>query len=113
MSDLAAKQLENAHAFLTYLNALNWDRLGELLAPNFRHKYLPATIIPPDGKEDRGKDEFVGVLKYNFEKVFDKVTVRTSSRSVSIFLACAMTTVPVSGAVGCHPRHECGGIPRR
>jgi hypothetical protein len=113
MSDLAAKQLENAHAFLTYLNALNWDRLGELLAPNFRHKYLPATIIPPDGKEDRGKDEFVGVLKYNFEKVFDKVTVRTSSRSVSIFLACAVTTVPVFGAVRCHPRHECGGIPRR
>ncbi|KAJ7347977.1 hypothetical protein DFH08DRAFT_867058 [Mycena albidolilacea] len=74
MSDLAAKQLENAHAFLTYLNALNWDRLGELLAPDFRHKYLPASIIPPDGKEDRGKDDFVGVLKYNFEKVFDKVT---------------------------------------
>jgi hypothetical protein len=76
MSDTHAKQLENAHAFFKYLNALDWMPLADLMSSDFRHQYLPATIVPPDGKEDRGKEELIGVLKYNFEIVFQKVTVR-------------------------------------
>ncbi|KAF8218001.1 hypothetical protein K438DRAFT_1925265 [Mycena galopus ATCC 62051] len=74
MSDIPAKQLENAHAFIKHLNDLDWSRMSELLAPDFRHQYFPATIVPPDGKDDRTGDEFIGYLKYNFETVFDKVT---------------------------------------
>ncbi|KAJ7111128.1 hypothetical protein C8R43DRAFT_1139145 [Mycena crocata] len=68
------KQLENALAFLTSLNALDWATLGDLMSPEFKHQYFPASIIPPDGKETRGKDEFLAVLKYNFLTVFEKVT---------------------------------------
>jgi hypothetical protein len=50
--------------------------LADLISSDFRHQYLPTTIVPPDGKEDRGKEELIGVLKYNFEIVFEKVTVR-------------------------------------
>ncbi|KAJ6629393.1 hypothetical protein B0H10DRAFT_1986960 [Mycena sp. CBHHK59/15] len=74
MSTLNSKQLENAYAFLTHLNALDFDALGELMAPHFTHQYFPGTINPPDGKERRGKEEFLGVLKYNLLSVFDKVT---------------------------------------
>ncbi|KAK7052518.1 hypothetical protein R3P38DRAFT_2603938 [Favolaschia claudopus] len=74
MSDIHTKQLENAHAFIKHLNALDWDSLADLLAPNFKHQYLPSTIIPPDGKDDRGKEDFVNNLKVTLENVFDKVT---------------------------------------
>ncbi|KAF7351955.1 hypothetical protein MVEN_01157600 [Mycena venus] len=73
MADIHAKQLYNAHAFLKHLNALEWTPLADLMSPDFRHQYFPASISPPDGKEDRGKEEFIGVLKYNFEIVFEKV----------------------------------------
>ncbi|KAJ7474757.1 hypothetical protein FB451DRAFT_1246538 [Mycena latifolia] len=74
MTDPNAQQLENAYALLTHLNALDWDSLGELLSPEFKHQYFPASIIPPDGKEMRGKEDWIGVLKYNLLVVFDKVT---------------------------------------
>ncbi|KAJ7708323.1 hypothetical protein B0H17DRAFT_1032204 [Mycena rosella] len=74
MSIPNAKQLENAHAFLTHLNALNWVPLAELLSPEFKHQYLPASIIPPDGKEMRGKKDFIEILKSNLVGLFDKVT---------------------------------------
>ncbi|KAJ7457220.1 hypothetical protein B0H11DRAFT_2063407 [Mycena galericulata] len=68
------KQLENAYEFLKHLNALDFDAIGELLSPDFKHVYLPATIVPPDGKDDRGKEDLIGVLKYNLLNVFDGVT---------------------------------------
>ncbi|KAF7351945.1 hypothetical protein MVEN_01156500 [Mycena venus] len=74
MSDTHATQLENAHAFMKHLNALDWTSLADLMSPDFRHQYLPASIIPLDGKEDRGKEEFIGILKHYFEIVFEKVT---------------------------------------
>ncbi|KAF8205878.1 hypothetical protein K438DRAFT_1817526 [Mycena galopus ATCC 62051] len=74
MSDIHAKQLENAHAFIKHLNALDWVHLGELLSPDFRHQYFPATVAPLDGKDDRGKEDFIGVVKYNLETFFEKVT---------------------------------------
>ncbi|KAJ7143776.1 hypothetical protein C8R44DRAFT_864811 [Mycena epipterygia] len=74
MSGPNAKQLENAHAFFKHLNALDWSALGDLMSTDFKHQYLPASIISPDGKETRGKEEFLGILKYNLTTVFDKVT---------------------------------------
>ncbi|KAJ7171138.1 hypothetical protein C8R46DRAFT_1087790 [Mycena filopes] len=74
MSDLDTKQLENAQAFLKHLNALEWDPLADLIAPSFQHQYFPGTIVPPDGKETRGKEEFLGVLQHHLIHVFDKVT---------------------------------------
>ncbi|KAJ7763120.1 hypothetical protein DFH07DRAFT_770849 [Mycena maculata] len=68
------KQLENAHLFLTYVNEIDFDAISALLSPNFEHRYFPGTIVPPDGKEYRGKEEYVEVLKHNFLNVFDKVT---------------------------------------
>jgi hypothetical protein len=35
--------------------------LAALMSSDFRHQYLAATIVPPDGKEDRGKEELIGV----------------------------------------------------
>ncbi|KAJ6629391.1 hypothetical protein B0H10DRAFT_1986956 [Mycena sp. CBHHK59/15] len=56
MSTPNPKQLENAYAFLTHLNALDFDALGELMAPHFTHQYFPGMINPLDGKERRGKE---------------------------------------------------------
>ncbi len=80
MSDIHTKQLENAHAFLKHLNALDWVALEELMSPDFKHQYLPSTIVPPDGKDDRGREEFIGVLKYNLLTVFDGITASPLSR---------------------------------
>ncbi|KAJ7474771.1 hypothetical protein FB451DRAFT_1397646 [Mycena latifolia] len=74
MSRPNAKQLENASAVLTHLNALDWDSLGELFSPEFKHQYFPASIIPPDGKEVRGKEDWLSFVKYNLSVVFEKVT---------------------------------------
>ncbi|KAJ7143769.1 hypothetical protein C8R44DRAFT_864804 [Mycena epipterygia] len=78
MSGPDAKQLENAHAFFKHLNALDWAPLAELVSPEFKHEYFPASVIPPDGKETRTREEFMGVMKYHFLTVFEKPTVRLS-----------------------------------
>ncbi|KAJ7062047.1 hypothetical protein C8F01DRAFT_123283 [Mycena amicta] len=67
------QQLAAAHAFVNHLNALEWEPLAALLHPDFQHKYRPQSIIPPDGKETRGADAFVGVLKYNLLEVFEYI----------------------------------------
>ncbi|KAJ7080650.1 hypothetical protein B0H15DRAFT_953513 [Mycena belliarum] len=72
MSAPDAKQLENAHAFFKYLNVLDWESLGELLSPECKHQYFPASVSPPDGKEMRGKQDFIDIAKYNFEVLFEK-----------------------------------------
>ncbi|KAJ7122327.1 hypothetical protein C8R44DRAFT_785993, partial [Mycena epipterygia] len=72
MSALNAKQLENAYAFLTHLNALAWDPLAELVSPEFNHQYFPASMIPPEGKDTRGREEFIDLLKYNWLTIFEK-----------------------------------------
>lgn len=84
MSALNANQLENAYAFLTHLNALAWDPLAQLMAPEFKHQYFPASMIPPGGKDTRGKEEFVDLLKYNWLTVFAKgptVSISTMSHT--------------------------------
>ncbi|KAJ7512830.1 hypothetical protein B0H11DRAFT_1947589 [Mycena galericulata] len=75
MSDTHAKQLENAHAFLGYLNTLNFDAVADLLAPDFVHEYFPASLTPPAGKATRGKEELVDLFKYMWLTVFDSLTL--------------------------------------
>ncbi|KAJ7653094.1 hypothetical protein DFH06DRAFT_1330497 [Mycena polygramma] len=74
MSSSNAKQLENANAFLKHLNAQDWVSLRALLADDFKHQYMPSTINPPDGKEDRGPDELVATLRFYMENMFNKIT---------------------------------------
>ncbi|KAJ7708294.1 hypothetical protein B0H17DRAFT_1325167 [Mycena rosella] len=77
MSSPNLKQLENAHALFTDLNANEWEALEQLLSPEFKHcQYLPGTITPPDGKETRGKEEWMGALKHTFVALFDHITFR-------------------------------------
>ncbi|KAJ7708324.1 hypothetical protein B0H17DRAFT_1125080 [Mycena rosella] len=70
------KQLKIALALLNHLNSLEWDALGKLLSEDFKHQYFPATIIPLDGREMRGKEQWIGVLKHNFAHggVFEHIT---------------------------------------
>ncbi|KAJ7354387.1 hypothetical protein DFH08DRAFT_955781 [Mycena albidolilacea] len=74
MSDTHSKQLKNAHAVLEYVNTRNWDALAELLSPEFTHQILPSSIPSHDGKETRGKEEFVGLVS-TFSTNFEKLTL--------------------------------------
>lgn len=82
MSDLDSKQLQNAHAFMKHLGPGEWDALSDLIAPTFKQQYFPASAIPPEGKDMRGKEEFLTLLRYNWANVFEKVTVGTSPRTL-------------------------------
>ncbi|KAJ7056559.1 hypothetical protein C8F01DRAFT_1154116 [Mycena amicta] len=73
--DLDAKQLANAHAFLKHVNALEWDAFSDLLAPTFTQQYFPATLTPPEGKDTRGKEEFIALMKHSWIHVFEKMTL--------------------------------------
>ncbi|KAJ7171137.1 hypothetical protein C8R46DRAFT_1349230 [Mycena filopes] len=74
MSDLDSKQLQNAYTFIKHLGPGEWDALSELIAPTFKQQYFPASAIPPEDKDMRGKEEFLTLLKYNWAHVFEKVT---------------------------------------
>ncbi|KAJ7620955.1 hypothetical protein FB45DRAFT_1032228 [Roridomyces roridus] len=74
MSSPDPKQLQVAHAVLDHLNVLDYTALAEFLAPDFKHRYLPSTIHAADGKVERGKDEWLEVVKYNSSQLFEKVT---------------------------------------
>ena len=75
MSTAQTKQLENAHAFLSHLNALNFDALADLLAPDFTHEYFPASLTLPGGKAKRGKEEMLELFKHAWLTVFEYITV--------------------------------------
>ncbi|KAJ7740636.1 hypothetical protein B0H16DRAFT_1890790 [Mycena metata] len=73
MSDLEAKQLENARAFLKHINALDGRSLSDLLAPNFQHQNFPATIVH-GGDGTRTKEEFMDLFQRFWVQIFDQVT---------------------------------------
>ncbi|KAJ7457248.1 hypothetical protein B0H11DRAFT_2286990 [Mycena galericulata] len=73
MATANPNQLENAHAFLTYTNAHDFEAVAELLSPDFKHQYFPATISRSEGMADRGKEEFIERLKHTVT-VFDTMT---------------------------------------
>jgi hypothetical protein len=75
MSATQTKQLENAHAYLSHLNALNFDALADLMAPDFTFEYFPASLSPPGGKAKRGKEETLELFKHAWLTVFDYITV--------------------------------------
>ncbi|KAJ7788697.1 hypothetical protein B0H13DRAFT_2394986 [Mycena leptocephala] len=68
------KQLENAHAFLSHLNALSFDALADLLAPDFTHEYFPTSLSLPGGKVKRGKEEMLELFKHAWLTVFEYIT---------------------------------------
>ncbi|KAJ6536808.1 hypothetical protein B0H19DRAFT_1181825 [Mycena capillaripes] len=74
MSTIQAKQLENANAFLSHLNALDFEAIAELLSPDFAHEYFPATFPMPAGKAKRGKEETLELFKHACLTVFDYIT---------------------------------------
>ncbi|KAJ7457234.1 hypothetical protein B0H11DRAFT_2243497 [Mycena galericulata] len=76
MATPSPKQLEIAHAFLKYFNARDFDALAELLSPNLKHQYFPASISPSDGKDEGGKEYFIARLQRSFEKTFDTMTLQ-------------------------------------
>ncbi|KAJ7039451.1 hypothetical protein C8F04DRAFT_1255151 [Mycena alexandri] len=73
MSGLGSKQLENAHAFLKHINALDGRSLSDLLAPDFQHQSFPGTIVH-DGHGTRTKEGFMNLFHRFWVQVFDKVT---------------------------------------
>ncbi|KAK7024801.1 SnoaL-like domain-containing protein [Favolaschia claudopus] len=68
---LQAKQLENAQAFFSCLNAYNFHGMADLLTADFTHEYFPSSLNPPEGKFKRSKDETVQLFKNAWEKVID------------------------------------------
>jgi hypothetical protein len=75
MSTIQAKQLEHAHAFLSHLNALDFNSVADLLAPDFTHEYFPASLTLPAGKAKRGKEDTLELFKSAWTTVFDSITV--------------------------------------
>ncbi|KAJ7796130.1 hypothetical protein B0H13DRAFT_2266655 [Mycena leptocephala] len=75
MSTAQTTQLENAHAFLSHLNTLNFDALADLLAPDFTHEYFPESLTLPGGKAKRGKEEMLELFKHAWLTVFEYITL--------------------------------------
>ncbi|KAJ6536810.1 hypothetical protein B0H19DRAFT_1079227 [Mycena capillaripes] len=75
MSTIQAKQLENAHAFFSHLNALDFEAIADLLSPDFVHEYFPASLTMPAGKAKRGKEEMLELFKHAWLSVFDYITL--------------------------------------
>ncbi|KAF7359567.1 hypothetical protein MVEN_00680100 [Mycena venus] len=70
-----AKQLVNTHAFLNNFSACDWDAAADLLSPEFKHQFLPSSILHADGKETRGKEEWLELMKHYFKTCFERMTV--------------------------------------
>ncbi|KAJ7879312.1 hypothetical protein B0H14DRAFT_3435195 [Mycena olivaceomarginata] len=75
MSTIQAKQLEHAHAFLSHLNALDFNSVADLLATDFTHEYFPASLTLPAGKAKRGKEDMLELFKFAWKTVFDSIIV--------------------------------------
>ncbi|KAJ6481098.1 hypothetical protein C8R45DRAFT_321018 [Mycena sanguinolenta] len=71
---IQARQLANAHAFLSSLNALDFDALADLLSPDFTHEYCVATSLDlPGGQAKRGKQEMLDLFKHAWLTVFEYI----------------------------------------
>ncbi|KAJ7872448.1 hypothetical protein B0H14DRAFT_2721720 [Mycena olivaceomarginata] len=62
MTDIHSKQLETAHAFLKHFSALDLTS----------HYLSPSSISPPDGKEWRGKEDYIVAVKSFFPEVVEQ-----------------------------------------
>ena len=75
MTDTHSKQLETAHEFLKHFNALDFTSVADLLSPDFKHYLLPSSMSLPDGKEWRGKEDFIAAVKSFFPEVVEQFKV--------------------------------------
>jgi hypothetical protein len=75
MTDIHSKQLETAHAFLKHFSALDFTSVADLLSPDFQHYLSPSSIPPPDGKEWRGKEDYIVAMKSFFLEVVEQFKV--------------------------------------
>ncbi|KAK7024889.1 hypothetical protein R3P38DRAFT_3532856 [Favolaschia claudopus] len=73
MSTTAEKQLQNAQTFLSLLSALDFAAMAELMSPDFKHEFLPASLPAPQGKAIRNKEETLVFFKHAWEAVFEYV----------------------------------------
>ncbi|KAJ6481089.1 hypothetical protein C8R45DRAFT_1100642 [Mycena sanguinolenta] len=73
---IQVKQLANAHAFLSSLNALDFDAFADLLSPDFTFEYcFAASMDLPGGKAKRGKQETLDLFKNAWLTVFEYITL--------------------------------------
>ena len=73
---IQAKQLANAHAILSSLNALDFDAFADLLSPDFTFEYCAAASMNlPGGLAKRGKQETLDHFKHAWLTVFEYITV--------------------------------------
>ncbi|KAF7359692.1 hypothetical protein MVEN_00693600 [Mycena venus] len=75
MSTIQTRQLENAHAFLTSLNAPDFDALADLLSPDFTHtEYCVAASLDLPGEQvKRGKQEMLDLFKHTWLTFFEYI----------------------------------------
>lgn len=77
MSTIQTRQLEIAHAFLTSLNASDFDALADLLSPDFTHtEYCVAASLDLLGEQvKRGKQEMLDLFKHAWLTLFEYIKV--------------------------------------
>lgn len=66
--------LQTSLDFITHLDNRNYPAMAATMAPDFTHRFLPATL-QGFGKSTRDKEEFIQHVK-NLEPVFEKLNVR-------------------------------------
>jgi hypothetical protein len=67
-------KLQNAFDFITHLDNRNYGAMAATMAPDFTHRFLPATLHG-FGMPVRSKEEFIQHVK-NLEPVFERLNVR-------------------------------------
>ncbi|KAK7024894.1 hypothetical protein R3P38DRAFT_3532874 [Favolaschia claudopus] len=71
MSTTAEKQLQNAHSFVALLSARDFAAMAELMSPEFKCEFLPASFPPPWGKVINNKEETLASFEHAWEAVFE------------------------------------------
>jgi hypothetical protein len=66
--------LQTSLDFITHLDNRNYPAMAATMAPDFTHRFLPATL-QGFGKSTRDKEEFIQHVK-NLEPVFEQLNVR-------------------------------------
>jgi hypothetical protein len=73
MSSSVSLHLQTSLDFIAHLDNRNYPAMADTMAPDFTHRFLPATL-QGFGKPTRDKEEFIQHVK-NLEPVFEKLNV--------------------------------------
>jgi hypothetical protein len=65
--------VQNALDFITHLDNRDWAAMGNIMAPDFTHRFLPATLRG-FGMPVRSKKQFIQHVK-DLEPVFEHLNV--------------------------------------